>query len=111
MNGKNNNFDPAKVQSLDDVREAVDSMIDATLGIMTETGGDAVKNDRGPVLLDLVNMFDDRVQALEDARDGNGGEWNGEALEASLARWIAARDRAVERYEGETGLGWARAEG
>ncbi len=108
-NGKDTNIDPGKVQSVDDVKEAVDSMIDATLGVMAETGGDAAKEDKGPVLLDLVNMFDDRVRVLEDARGGDDEGLDRVALAASLGRWIAARDRAVERYVGETGQSWERA--
>ena len=93
---------------MDDVRDAVDSMIKVTLGVMERMGGDPVMDDRRPVLLDLVNMFDERVQALEGGREGNAEEFDGEARAASLRRWIAARDRAAERYEEETGQAWGR---
>ena len=111
MNGEHTNFDLGKVQTVDDVKDAVDSMIDATFGVMAETGGEVANEDRGPVLLDIVNMFDERVLALEGAQGEVAEGIDREALQASLHRWAAARDRAVERYEGETGVTWKRAAG
>ena len=108
-NGKDANFDPGSDQSIDDVGQAVDSMIDATLGVMTQTGGDLVEGDKGAVLLDLVNMFDDRVRVLEEGRVTVAEGEDSDALEDSIGRWRAARDRAAERYSGETGLNWERA--
>ncbi|MCY4502865.1 MAG: hypothetical protein OXE57_15040 [Alphaproteobacteria bacterium] len=111
MNGEDANFDLGKVQTVDDVKDAVDSMIDATFGVMAETGGEVTNEDRGPVLLDIVNMFDERVQALEGVQGEVAEGIDRAALQASLHRWAAARDRAVERYEGETGVTWERAGG
>ena len=111
VNGEDANFEIGKVQTVDDVKDAVDSMIDATFGVMAETGGEVANEDRGPVLLDIVNMFDERVQVLEGARGEVAEGIDRGALEASLQRWGAARDRAVERYEGETGGTWERAAG
>ena len=111
MNGEDANFGVGKAQGVDDVKDAVDSMIDATFGVMAETGGEVANEDRGPVLLDIVNMFDERVQALEGARGEVAEGIDRGALEASLRRWGAARDRAVERYESETGGTWERAAG
>lgn len=110
-NGKDTNFDSGTVQGVDDVKEAVDLMVDAALGVMTETGGDLVQDDKGPVLLDLVNMFDDRVRALEEVRGTPAEVDDGDALEASIVRWAAARDRAAERYSEETGISWERSSG
>ena len=86
-------------QTVENVHEAVDMMVDATLKIMEETGGDVSKGDRGPVLHDLVTMLDDRLVQAE-------GE---EASEERVAGLRAARDRAAERYEAETGISWERA--
>lgn len=85
-------------QTVGNVHEAVDMMIDATLKIMEEAGGDVSKPDRGPVLHDLVTMLDDRLVQAE-----------GEEASAERAAGLrAARDRAAERYRGETGLAWER---
>ncbi len=73
-------------------------MIDATLKIMDEAGGDASKADKAPVLHDLVCMFDDRVVQAES--EG--------ALPERVAALREGRDRAAERYHGETGLVWQR---
>ena len=85
-------------QTVGNVNEAVDMMIDATLKIMEEAGGDVSKPDRGPVLHDLVTMLDDRLAQAES-----------EEVSAERAAGLrAARDRAAERYRGETGLVWER---
>ncbi len=97
-NGQDNGNSLGSDQTGANVQEAVDKMIDATLKIMEEAGGDVAKPDRGPVLHDLVSMLDERVVEAE-------GE------QASVERVGAlrdARDRAAERYYGETGLVWER---
>ena len=102
-------FDLGTVQSLDEVKEAVDSMIDATIGLMAETGGGAAGADRPQLLQDLVNMFDERVQAAEGELAGEGEAAEGAGVRLGTLR--AARDRAAERYKRETGRSWERATG
>lgn len=81
------------------VHEAVDVLIDATLKFMGDVGGEASKPDKGHVLHGLVGMFDDRLaQAEAEER----------ASPERIAALGAARDRALERYERETGLDWVR---
>lgn len=97
-NGKDSGDEFVMNQTVGNVQEAVDMMIDATLKIMEEAGGDVSKPDRGPVLHDLVSMFDDRVMQAE-------GE---EASPDRVGALRAVRDRAAVRYHGETGLVWQR---
>lgn len=97
-NGENNGDGLAANQTAVNVHEAVDMMIDATLKIMEEAGGDVSGPDRGLVLHDLVSMLDDRV--LEAESEG--------ALPERVAALREGRDRAAERYHGETGLVWQR---
>ena len=91
------------------MQEAVDLLIDSTLEIMEGSGGDAVKQDREPVLRDLVNLFDERVQAGEREAAGDGQQLEGAGVR--LRTWRAARDRAAKRYEAETGRSWQRSDG
>ena len=100
-NGKDSGDGLASNQTTGNVHEAVDMMIDATLKIMEEAGGDVSRKDRGPVLHDLVSMLDDRVVQAEDEQ----------AFPERVEALRAARDRAAERYKGETGLSWERAMG
>ena len=98
QNGKDSGDEFVMNQTVGNVQEAVDMMIDATLKIMEEAGGDVSKPDRAPVLHDLVTMLDDRLVQAE-----------GEEASAERAAGLrAARDRAAERYRGETGLVWER---
>ena len=97
-NGKDSGDEFVMNQTVGNVHEAVDMMIDATLKIMEEAGGDVSGPDRAPVLHDLATMLDDRLVQAE-----------GEEASAERAAGLrAARDRAAERYRGETGLVWER---
>lgn len=97
--GRDNGGSPVHSQSGENVQEAMDMMIDATLKIMEEVGGEASKPDKGHVLHDLVGMFDDRLAQAEAEE---------QASPERIAALGVARDRALERYERETGLDWAR---
>ena len=97
-NGLDNDDHLGGNQTVGNVHEAVDMMIDATLKIMEQAGGDVSKEDRAPVLHDLVTMLDDRLVQAE-----------GEEVSAERTAGLrVARDRAAERYRGETGLVWER---
>ena len=98
-NGEDNDDGLAPNQTGENVHEAVDMMIDATLKIMEEAGGSVSEPDQVPVLHGLVSMFDDRVMQAE-----------GEQASPERVRVLrAARDRAAERYKAETGTSWERA--
>ena len=96
-------------QSEGNVQEAVDLLIDSTLEIMEGSGGEATKQDREPVLRDLVNLFDERVQAGERESVSEGQDAEGAGLR--LRMWRDVRGRAIERYERETGQTWRRTGG
>ena len=98
-NGKDSGDGLAANQTEVNVHEAVDVLIDATLKFMGKAGGEASKLDIGHVLHDLVGMFDDRLAQAEAEE---------QASPERIAALGAARDRALERYENETGLDWAR---
>lgn len=108
-NGENTSVGLAGNQSEGNVQEAVDLLIDSTLEIMEGSGGEATKQDREPVLRDLVSLFDERVQAGERESVSEGQEPEGAGVR--LRTWRAARDRAVKRYEAETGRSWQRSVG
>ena len=108
-NGENTGVGSAGNQSEGNVQETVDLLIDSTLEIMEGSGGDAVEQDREPLLRDLVNLFDERVQAGE--RESVSEEQESEGAGVRLRTWRAARDRAVKRYEAETGRDWQRLDG
>ncbi|MCY4320531.1 MAG: hypothetical protein OXE76_15430 [Alphaproteobacteria bacterium] len=103
-NGRNTSIDSVENQSEGNVQEAVDLLIDSTLEILEDSGGNAVREDREPLLRDLINLFEERV--AENGTDSEAEDAEGIGVRLRTLR--AARDRAVERYERETGQTWRR---
>ena len=69
--------------------------------------GSRLAGDRGPVLDDMANMFDEQARSAAGERESVEGPEASGRLEARIAELEAMRARAAAMYREETGEEWA----